>query len=48
MSDKEIRDQVVNLINGDETTHPVMAWAIYGLLTTCGCGSAPRRKFVKS
>ncbi|MGA7050111.1 MAG: cytochrome P450 [Mycobacterium sp.] len=36
LSDKEIRDQVVNLIHGDETTHPVLAWAIYGMLTSPG------------
>jgi cytochrome P450 len=36
LSDREIRDQVVNLISADETTHPVMAWAIYGMLTTPG------------
>ncbi|MGA7050089.1 MAG: cytochrome P450 [Mycobacterium sp.] len=36
LSDREIRDQVVNLISADETTHPLMAWAIYGLLTSCG------------
>lgn len=36
LSDREIRDQVVNLISADETTHPLMAWAIYGLLTARG------------
>jgi cytochrome P450 len=36
LSDKEIRDQVVNLIQAEETTHPVLAWAIYGMLTSPG------------
>jgi cytochrome P450 len=36
LSDKEIRDQVVNVIQADETTHPVLAWAIYGMLTGQG------------
>jgi cytochrome P450 len=36
LSDREIRDQVVNLISADETTHPLMPWAIYGLLTAPG------------
>ncbi len=36
LSDTEIRDQVVNLISADETTHPLMPWAIYGLLTVRG------------
>lgn len=36
LRDREIRDQVVNLISADETTHPLMPWAIYGLLTARG------------
>ena len=36
LSDKEIRDQVVNVIQAEETTHPVLAWAIYGMLTGPG------------
>jgi len=36
LSDKEIRDQVVNLISADETTHPLIPWAIYGMLTAPG------------
>ena len=36
LSHREIRDQVVNLINAAETAHPVMAWAIYGMLSTPG------------
>ncbi len=36
LSDREIRDQVVNLIQAEETTHPVLAWAIYGMLTSPG------------
>jgi cytochrome P450 len=37
LSDKEVRDQVVSLMMGGyETTNAVMAWAIYGMLSTPG------------
>lgn len=36
LNDQEIRDQVVNLMSADETTHPLMAWAVYGMLSTPG------------
>ena len=36
MSDAEVRDQVVSLIAGYETTSGAMAWTIFALLSTPG------------